>query len=460
MMRPIALLAISLTLGCTDDPAASPLDGQQPPPELTLAVSSSVFAGQSMTLDATGTLGEGETVYFVVSPGSSRSGPCFDFLGNQCLGIPSPTLLASAQVDASGMASASVVVPNTVPAATPISFQAWVIRGFGGADSLGSNTADRTVDLFIEGCTDPNATNFDPNATADDGSCSFPGLYTFTNHTFTPCGASGRLGPTESACETAYASTGWASDDTLFGVDLGIQQWTVPSTGTYRIVARGSQGGETTASGVPGLGARVEGTFQLQQGEILQIVVGQRALSPILNSGVGGGGSFVVDSAGLPLLIAGGGSGATNSSMAGQGGRTTEAGGAASSGEAGGTNGMGGSATQTGTGNASGGGGFFGYGQTGDGGTFGTTGGRAFVNGANGGFAWDTTQRGHDGGFGGGGGCGNYGSGGGGGYSGGGAGNSNGDVGGGGGSFNAGSNPSAVAGDNAGMGSVTITRVP
>ena len=62
-------------------------------------------------------------------------------------------------------------------------------------------------------------------------------LYSFQDITFTTCGASGRLGPNETACAAAYASYGaWTSNPAFLNVSGGIQAWTVPSTGKYKCV--------------------------------------------------------------------------------------------------------------------------------------------------------------------------------------------------------------------------------
>ncbi|KAI9138381.1 hypothetical protein BKA69DRAFT_779997 [Paraphysoderma sedebokerense] len=65
-------------------------------------------------------------------------------------------------------------------------------------------------------------------------------LYSFSTHTFTNAGATGRLGPTLSACRGAYSSQPWAQNSTLFGMTIqGIQEWMVPRyRGTVERVAR------------------------------------------------------------------------------------------------------------------------------------------------------------------------------------------------------------------------------
>ena len=53
-------------------------------------------------------------------------------------------------------------------------------------------------------------------------------LYSFSSHTFTNCGASGRNGPTLSQCRSQYASTGW--QNTYLNMSTqGYQEWTVPT---------------------------------------------------------------------------------------------------------------------------------------------------------------------------------------------------------------------------------------
>jgi hypothetical protein len=83
--------------------------------------------------------------------------------------------------------------------------------------------------------------------------------------------------------------------------------FTIPTTGTYQILAFGAQGGNFVNGnmfGPGGLGAEIGGDFSLTSGEKLQIAVGGAG------SGLGGGGgSFVVGPGNTPLVIAGGGGG-------------------------------------------------------------------------------------------------------------------------------------------------------
>jgi hypothetical protein len=67
-----------------------------------------------------------------------------------------------------------------------------------------------------------------------------------------------------------------------------LDSFTVPVTGTYRILAFGAQGGGGSGGSNPGgNGAEIGGEFSLTAGEVLQIAVG--------GGGQGGGGSFVVE---------------------------------------------------------------------------------------------------------------------------------------------------------------------
>ena len=91
----------------------------------------------------------------------------------------------------------------------------------------------------------------------------------------------------------------------------GIQRWTVPYNGMYRIAAVGASGGhDMSGTAAKGRGARMRGDFELTKGQVVKILVGQQGFE---NTGKstsgGGGGTFVVTSANIPLIIAGGGGG-------------------------------------------------------------------------------------------------------------------------------------------------------
>ena len=87
----------------------------------------------------------------------------------------------------------------------------------------------------------------------------------------------------------------------------------MPYTGDYRIQAIGAAGGyDSTAnsSQYRGGGAKITGTFRLNKGEVILILVGQEGTVNIAGpSSGGGGGTFVVRGANTSLIIAGGGGG-------------------------------------------------------------------------------------------------------------------------------------------------------
>lgn len=297
---------------------------------------------------------------------------------------------------------------------------------------------------------------------------------------FTTCGQTGRTGPSQGQCDTAYSGTDLDGAVTVNG---GIQEWTVPTTGTYRIEAVGSAAGTQTFSpGFPGgRGASIAGDFELTAGQTLFVIVGQmgedtRAALDNAAPG-GGGGSFVYFDANdaEPLIAAGGGGSGSSceaTPTADQDANTGTAGNDSGSLANGGTGGNGGTNNVGGDSYWAGGGaGWLTDGTGGNNSTDfdftpgdeGAEGGRAPRNGALGGIRWnDGLDEGGDGGFGGGGGGGsdNMGGGGGGGFSGGGGarwdpcGN---EPGGGGGSFNGGANPVNLAAASTGDGSVVIS---
>ena len=289
-------------------------------------------------------------------------------------------------------------------------------------------------------------------------------LYDFTTHTFTNCGATGRNGPTLANCISSY-NTSWENNTDYFNVpgNAGIQNWTVPTTGTYTIEVWGAQGGRSNE----GYGARMRGDFTLTSGTVLKILVGQEGGDHSLSTS-GGGGTFVAKSDNTPLIVAGGGGGHRNPSTARRettDGDTLEAGrngyfnGSLNNG---GTSGSGGTSDDRGGAGA----GFSGDGEASDdnrGSCSPSTsvGASAFTNGGTGG--WGNMYMVNDcngaqrfGGFGGGGSGGWGGAGGGGGYSGGGA-DTNSGWSGGGGSYNSGTNQSNSIGANSSHGKVVIT---
>jgi hypothetical protein len=133
---------------------------------------------------------------------------------------------------------------------------------------------------------------------------------TFTRHTFiVPEGANRQTGPSESQVKTAYDDAVSQIKDNI-RVDEGIQVWTVPMSGTYRITARGAQGGSGPAVGSGGYGATIRADFDMMEGDELYILVGQEGRSNGVTVG-GGGGSFVFKSfedSDL-MVVAGGGGG-------------------------------------------------------------------------------------------------------------------------------------------------------
>ena len=272
--------------------------------------------------------------------------------------------------------------------------------------------------------------------------------------TFTNTGLTGMYGPNQTQLNTAYAGT------TLAGMvtsSAGIQLWTVPYTGTYRIETWGAKGGGTAG----GLGARMRGDFNLTAGQVLKILVGQLGKTvDNTDAAQGSGGSFVTLNDNTPLIVAGGGGGNSGGiySSAQPDGQVGTTGGYGRDNHNNdgtpGTNGSGGNASQ----NGHGGGGFLGSG------TSGTQGGQSFIIGGIGGFY----EAGLEGGFGGGGATAHTEyprGGGGGGYSGGGGARADSSstsyaTAGGGGSYNSGTNQSNTGGANSGSGSVVITIVP
>ncbi|MBL7705975.1 MAG: T9SS type A sorting domain-containing protein [Taibaiella sp.] len=276
-------------------------------------------------------------------------------------------------------------------------------------------------------------------------------------YTFTTGGATGINGPTQAQINAAYSATNLAGSVTA---TAGIQNWTVPVTGLYKIEVIGANGYGVYG----GKGAYMSGEFVLNAADPLKILVGQQGgccVGSGTNQYGGGGGSFVVAAANTPLIIAGGGGGAATFYTAGVNLATAHNPIADATITITANNASG---TTSGAGGTAGNGGNEGSGGGGGGGFLTNAnsqyGGLSFLNGGTGGT---TTGSGGWGGFGGGGGCNSWNNmrgGGGGGYSGGGGAGSSTSVvqiGGGGASFNSGSNQINTPALGTGDGKVIIT---
>lgn len=148
---------------------------------------------------------------------------------------------------------------------------------------------------------------------------SFSGTITFTN-----CSATSRMGPSYSACTSAYTSEAnqadWRTNKARFYVIQGIQYWVVPKDGSYEIETAGAG----RATSYDGRGAIVKSTHTLKAGEVLRIQVGQKGNQNASDtSNYGGHGASacsVVRRFGdyhilIPLSIGGGGAGFSGNSI-------------------------------------------------------------------------------------------------------------------------------------------------
>lgn len=173
----------------------------------------------------------------------------------------------------------------------------------------------------VEGMIRKNTTTgyfeyYDPNGNLWRNVGLAPQAYAFSGTiTFTPCGATGRMGPTLTQARATYTSqpfqSSWLNNLNLFWVEQGVQYWIVPKDGTYTISAMGA--GSTLS--YAGTGVKIQANFTLYAGERLRIVVGQKGLTyssaPTTNVGGGGGSCVSVyrNNSEQLLICAGGGAG-------------------------------------------------------------------------------------------------------------------------------------------------------
>jgi hypothetical protein len=127
-----------------------------------------------------------------------------------------------------------------------------------------------------------------------------------TTYSFTAASAVGASGPTQTAINTAYAGTSLSGSVTVSG---GIQTWTIPSAGLYKIEVWGSSRRNNTNGVVSGtangFGAYQSGEFSISSGTTLKILVGQQANA----DSSGNGGTFVATNSNVALIVAGGAGG-------------------------------------------------------------------------------------------------------------------------------------------------------
>ena len=129
----------------------------------------------------------------------------------------------------------------------------------------------------------------------------------FSSHTFTNAGATGRFGPKLSEVQKAYSNVAWAQDVNKLFVRDGIQEWMVPVSGDYTIIAAGAAGGGSKR----GFGRVIRATVSLTRGELIKILVGQLGVASGSSrvTGGGGGASYIATSNNKPILVAPGGGG-------------------------------------------------------------------------------------------------------------------------------------------------------
>lgn len=283
--------------------------------EVSVAVSWSVdgsVVGSGMTLDGATWFDKNETVIATLTPDDGLdAGVAYTTAGVAISNSPpsEPVVVVDPKYPLEGEQLDCLIDADSTDAdGDAITYSGrWTVDG-------SAYTSATTTDFA--GDTVPSAVTVDEEAwscfvTASDGTDSsaevqadageiglWPGTLTFTN-----CGATGQSGPSQAACDSAYAGT---SLEGLVTLSSGKQQVTLPADGTYRIEAWGAQGRSAEPGRSGGRGARMRGDFALSEGEVLTIVVGQEGSDDGCNGG-GGGGSAVYG--GILYLVAGGGGG-------------------------------------------------------------------------------------------------------------------------------------------------------
>jgi hypothetical protein len=201
---------------------------------------------------------------------------------------------------------------------------AWVDPGYYVNDTLDGNL---TASVSISGTVDVNTTGtYLLNYSVSDTAGNQADINRTVNVApmgpwiFTSAGATGRFGPTQAQVDANYSGTSLEGAVTINSTHQGIQEWTVPAAGTYRIIATAGSDGWNE-----GLGARLRGDFTLNEDQRLFILIGQKGSigngSGNWWASGGGGGTFIASatefssiSSNNLLIVAGGGGGSNASS--------------------------------------------------------------------------------------------------------------------------------------------------
>ncbi|XP_045532211.1 ALK tyrosine kinase receptor isoform X1 [Pieris brassicae] len=100
-----------------------------------------------------------------------------------------------------------------------------------------------------------------------------------TVYRFSTCGATGRLGPNQTMCDSAYKNSSASVTVVHSPPYNGIQVWEVPNEGLYTIIATGASGGLGSMWAGVSHGAQARGLFELHRSEKIYMLIGQQGLN-------------------------------------------------------------------------------------------------------------------------------------------------------------------------------------
>jgi hypothetical protein len=167
-----------------------------------------------------------------------------------------------------------------------------------------TNSSNPNISINVNGLNSDQVVSFQDIETDSNIDQELVGeIYTFTN-----AGQTGRYGPSQTRINNTYQGTNLEGKVVS---NNGIQEWTVPADGLYRITAYGAEGGISSGGTITGKGSIIKGNFNLLKKENIKILIGQKGeTNTSTGGGGGGGGTFVTTLKNEPLLIVGGGAGA------------------------------------------------------------------------------------------------------------------------------------------------------
>nr|XP_014279310.1 ALK tyrosine kinase receptor [Halyomorpha halys] len=164
----------------------------------------------------------------------------------------------------------------------------WTINNGSTPTSSTGPSADHTfrneTGVPKEHLPNENITNLNQGSIIPPPPVTHQHFYNSTIYHFTTCGATGRTGPSPEQCLEAYNNSDVKVTVIPKKPMMGIQEWIVPESNYYTIIARGASGGLGSGNIGYSRGSHVRSVVELHKGTRIYILVGQEGTKACLKS--------------------------------------------------------------------------------------------------------------------------------------------------------------------------------